>query len=126
VPDEGAIERYREARERIEGREPSEPEPDPPDSIAELRAKIADLRPYDEYAIDQYVSLSFYIAQREAGTPQAQAAMATCEQHGHDAPRGLCLRCGLGVELGGEKDRDAERRAERDDWLASKQGRQRS
>jgi hypothetical protein len=103
-----------------------EPEPqEPVDFIAVLRGKIPDLHGYDEYAIDQYVGLSFYIAQREAGMPQAQAAELTCAQHGHDAPRGLCQRCGLGVELGASKDEKEERRqrvAERDRWLASRLG----
>jgi hypothetical protein len=42
-----------------------------------------------------------------------------CEVFGHDAPRGLCRRCGLGIDL--TKDDSAKkRRAERDDFLASR------
>jgi hypothetical protein len=61
-------------------------------------------------------------ADGHAGMPQAMAAKVTCENFGHDAPRGLCRRCGLGVELGDETTkRERQRVAERDAWLRSRQ-----
>jgi len=90
----------------------------------QLRASIKDLHAYDEHAIDCYAAFSFYIAQRQADVPQAQAAQMTCEAWGHEAPRGLCLRCGLGVELGGGEDKRAkERVSERARWLSEIDGR---
>ena len=52
--------------------------------------------------------------------PQPMAATLTCENFGHDAPRGQCRRCGLGVELGDETTRERQRVAERDAWLQSR------
>jgi len=44
-----------------------------------------------------------------------------CEVFGHDAPRGLCRRCGLGVDLT-QDAKDKKRVAERDAFLASRHG----
>jgi hypothetical protein len=52
--------------------------------------------------------------------PQGMAARVTCEQFGHDAPRGLCRRCGLGVELGDDSKRERQRLEDRQAWLASR------
>lgn len=94
---------------------------EPEDHAVKLRSKIADPHGYDDIAIDQYVATGFYIAQRHAGVPLAQACQMTCEHFGHDAPRGQCQRCGLGVELGDrDKKRERERVAERDAFLASR------
>ena len=89
---------------------------EPRDYQAEMREKIPDFRGYDEVAVDQYLATGHYLAMREAGVPLAQAAALVCDQHGHDAPRGLCRRCGLGVDLTEEsrqreRDRDAKRMA---------------
>jgi len=93
-----------------------------PDPFLELKADIKDFREYDEYALDVLRSMSFYFAQRRAGASLAQAKTATCDLFGHEAPRGMCIRCGLGVELGSEQEsRDEKRRRERDEWLAQKQ-----
>lgn len=94
----------------------------PRDLRAELQAKIADYRGYDELAVDQYLALSHYIALREQGTSQAQAAALVCEVHGHDAPRGRCVRCGLGVTLDSDEQKRRERSAKRDAWLQSRRG----
>jgi hypothetical protein len=97
---------------------PPQPEGDP---FGELRGLIADYGEYDERAMDQYRALSHYFAYRKAGAPRGQAASATCAIFGHDAPRGLCLRCGLGVDLGADTSRqERQRLAERDAWLASR------
>jgi hypothetical protein len=48
----------------------------------------------------------------------------TCQRFGHDAPRGLCRRCGLGVDVTAtEESREKRRMAERDEWLASRTAR---
>jgi hypothetical protein len=59
-------------------------------------------------------------ADGHAPMPQAMAAKITCENFGHDAPRGLCRRCGLGVELGDDTKRERERVEQRQAWLASR------
>jgi hypothetical protein len=63
-------------------------------------------------------------ADGHAGMPQAMAAKVTCENFGHDAPRGLCRRCGLGVELGDdtkrERERERDRVEQRQAWLQSR------
>ena len=63
-------------------------------------------------------------ADGHVGMPQAMAAKVTCENFGHDAPRGLCRRCGLGVELGDdtkrERERERERVEQRQAWLQSR------
>lgn len=65
--------------------------------------------------------MSFYFAHRQQGMSRAGAKAITCERWGHDAPRGLCRRCGLGVDLGKvEEDRERKRIADRDAWLASR------
>jgi hypothetical protein len=88
-----------------------------------MRAKIPDFRGYDELATDQYLALSHYLAMRESGVSLAQAAALVCEQHGHDAPRGLCRRCGLGVDLTDEsRKRERERDAKRQEFLATRHG----
>lgn len=93
----------------------------PRDYQAEMRAKIPDFRGYDELAVDQYLALSHYMALRESGMPLAQAAALVCEQHGHDAPRGLCRRCGLGIDLTDEsKKRERDRDARRQSFLATR------
>lgn len=93
------------------------------DDFAGLKASIPDFAEYDEYALDIYRSLSFYFAQRaDAGMSRPQAKAATCEVFGHDAPRGKCIRCGLGVDLDREEDRNRDRIAKRDAWLADRLG----
>jgi hypothetical protein len=85
-----------------------------------LRERIKDRTEYDDYALDAYRALSHYIAAREQGMPAPQAARITCEHFGHDAPRGRCLRCGLGVDLtdtGKERDEKRDRIVQRDRWL---------
>lgn len=136
--------------------------PDPPapaehpddDAFERLKTEIRDFHGYDEDALEQYRSCSFYFAQRRGGSnchgapmrvekttdgtsygicsacgqpadghapmPQAMAARVTCENFGHDAPRGLCRRCGLGVELGDDTKRERQRVADREAWLASR------
>jgi hypothetical protein len=79
------------------------------------------LEGYDERALQFYAASSYYVAARCDGMPQAQASAFTCEMFGHDAPRGMCLRCGLGAdssELERQRDRDLVRK--RDEWLASR------
>ena len=89
------------------------------DVIDELRAKIGTLTEYDYRSLDVYAALSFYLAQRAGGVQQGAAAQATCENFGHDAPRGLCLRCGIGAEVGGEKP-SRDYAAERQKFLAER------
>lgn len=107
----------------------SEPTPsaaqaeEPHDYQAELRAKITDFRGYDELAVDQYLALSHYLALRESGAPLAQAAAVVCQEHGHDAPRGQCRRCGLGVDMSDESNKKArERDARRQEFLTNRHG----
>lgn len=98
----------------------TEPE-EPRDFLADLHEKIPDFRGYDELAADQYIALGHYIALRIEGVPLPQAVARICEVHGHDAPRGKCQRCGLGVELDKEDTDKARRRvAERERWLAQR------
>ena len=86
---------------------------------ATIRADIPDFRGYDEIALDQYLAVGHYVALRREKMPQAQAATLVCEIHGHDAPRGLCRRCGLGVDLTDEgKKRERERDVRRQEFLA--------
>jgi hypothetical protein len=100
---------------------PPDESQEPHDYQAEMRAKISDFRGYDELAVDQYLALSHYLAMREAGMPLAQAAAMVCDQHGHDAPRGLCRRCGLGVDLTDEsRKRERDRTAKRQAYLATR------
>jgi hypothetical protein len=103
------------------------PEPEQPtdeqlkeDPFEKLRLSLSDFGDYDELALEQYKSFSFYFAQRQQGAPRGAATRLTCERFGHDAPRGLCRRCGLGVDLGKSVDEDKQRMAERDAWLASR------
>jgi hypothetical protein len=93
-----------------------------PGFIGELRRKIGELTEYDSYALAVYGSLSFYLAQRSGGTPQPQAAQATCKAFGHDSPRGLCLRCGLGQDPLATRQQEsyAELLAKRNEWLKKK------
>jgi hypothetical protein len=99
----------------------SEGSEEPRDYQAEMRAKIPDFRGYDELAVDQYIATAHYLAMREAGVPLAQAAAFICQNHGHDAPRGLCRRCGLGIDLTDpSKQRDADRDARRQAYLAQR------
>jgi hypothetical protein len=104
--------------------EPESPQGDPDDDQFErLKAEVPDFHGYDEEALETYRAMSYYFYQRTAGErPLPVAAAMTCEAFGHDAPRGLCRRCGLGVELGKE-DEDKQRRrvAEREAWLADRQ-----
>jgi hypothetical protein len=104
----------------------SEPEPDKgvedEDPFEALRREIPDFAEYDEAALDEYRAFSFYFAQRRDGETRQRAKELTCERFGHDAPRGLCRRCGIGVELGKDDDRDLKRAAERQRWLASRFG----
>lgn len=105
---------------------PGEPKQDPEqkteeDLFDELRHSIPDFGEYDELAIDQYRSFSFYFALRQQGMARAAAKAMTCERWGHDAPRGLCRRCGLGVDLTKAEDtRERERLSERAAFLASR------
>lgn len=92
------------------------------DLFGELRREVPEFGDYDELALEQYRALSFYFHQRaRLKAPRAVAAKATCELFGHDAPRGLCRRCGLGVDLTktGE-DQDRKRVADRAAFLASR------
>jgi hypothetical protein len=95
------------------------------DALEKIKRRIKDFGGYDEVALEQYRALSFYVASRaDAGMPRAQAAKLTCENFGHDAPRGLCLRCGLGVDITKrDEDRARQRVAERDRWLEGRLGR---
>lgn len=95
--------------------------PDAPNPFDDLRSEIPGFGGYDALALEQYETLSFYFAQRKQ-MPQPLAATATCENFGHDAPRGQCRRCGLGVELGGEAEklRARERLIERTQWLRNR------
>lgn len=91
------------------------------DPFEGLRRSIPDFGEYDEMAIEQYQSLSFYFAHRQQGMARAAAQTMTCERWGHDAPRGLCRRCGLGVDLTKTEDtRERERMSEREAFLASR------
>ena len=105
------------------GRPKSEPD-SAADPLDEMRARIADIRDYDERALDQYASFSYYLSLRVQGMPQAQVASLTCERFGHDAPRGLCLRCGLGTDMAADRDRERNRERqrimERERWLAER------
>jgi hypothetical protein len=110
------------------GRAPVLTEPEQPsaqekeeDPFEELRAEIADFGDYDERALDVYQTLSYYFALRRQGMPRPGAKTQTCAMFGHDAPRGMCLRCGIGVDLTADRGkRERERLAERDTWLASR------
>lgn len=96
---------------------------EPRDYQAEMREKIADFRGYDELAVDQYLATGHYLALRESGVPLAQAAALVCQQHGHDAPRGMCRRCGLGIDLTDEsRKRERERDARRMEFLTARHG----
>lgn len=104
------------------------PEPEQPteeqlkqDPFEEIRRSLPDFGEYDELALEQYRSFSFYFAQRQQGAPRGLATARTCERFGHDAPRGLCRRCGLGVDLTKTaEDSDRKRIRERDAFLASR------
>jgi hypothetical protein len=98
---------------------PSEtpPEPKPYDP----KEGVEDWGEYDERALDQYRAHGFYLSRRRLGATKAQASQMTCEVFGHDAPRGLCLRCGLGVDLT-QDSKTRKRLAERQDFLASRHG----
>lgn len=100
-----------------------EQQPEPKeDQFEQLKKDVGDFHGYDEEAFETYRTLSFYFAQRVAGMALPVAAATTCENWGHDAPRGLCRRCGLGVELGTESEsKQRKREAQRDAWLASRQ-----
>ena len=105
---------------------PDEPGPDPEvekrkDPFAELREKTPDFGEYDERALDQYRSLSFYFHQRaDRKLSRPVSARLTCENFGHDAPRGMCLRCGLGVDLTAESKKERERVVQRQEWLTAR------
>ena len=91
------------------------------DPFEEIRRSLPDFGEYDETALEQYRSLSFYFAQRQQGAPRGAATRLTCERFGHDAPRGLCRRCGLGVDLTkADETQERKRMAERDAFLASR------
>lgn len=93
------------------------------DLFEELRKSIKDFGEYDQRAYDRYRADSFYFAQRQAGIPRGAACARTCEEFGHDAPRGLCMRCGLGMDMTDDeriRERERKRRAERDEFLASR------
>ena len=91
------------------------------DPFAELQDAILDFGEYDELALEQYRSYSFYFAHRKQGIPRAGAKALTCERFGHDAPRGLCRRCGLGVDLTKMSEaQENARLSERASWLASR------
>ena len=91
------------------------------DQFEQLKTRIPDFHGYDEAAFETYRTLSFYFAQRVAGMALPVAAATTCENWGHDAPRGLCNRCGLGIELGSESERKQRQRvADREAWLQSR------
>lgn len=89
---------------------------------AELRKQIVDLTDYDQYAVDHYLAFSYYVSQRTAGRPAAVVAQETCQHFGHDAPRGLCLRCGLGADItrDAERKETSDRLTRRDEFLASR------
>jgi hypothetical protein len=89
------------------------------DALEKLKRKISDFHGYDELALEQYRALSFYLACRaDEQMSLAMAAKVTCETFGHDAPRGLCQRCGLGIDVTKrDEDRARQRVAERDRWL---------
>lgn len=91
------------------------------DPFRGIRMSISDFGEYDEYALEQYRSFSFYFAHRRQGVPRARAKELTCQRFGHDAPRGLCRRCGLGVDVTkvGEGE-ERKRLSEREAWLASR------
>jgi hypothetical protein len=107
----------------------TEPEPQPPaeekqeDPFEGLRREIADFGDYDERALDDYRTLSYYFALRRQGMSRPAAKTQTCATFGHDAPRGKCERCGIGVDLTsdeGATKRERKRIAERDAWLAAR------
>ena len=102
-------------------------QPQPKDMIEELRAKFTGLQPYDDRALQLYQAFSYYVAARAEGMPQPQAAELTCSNFGHDAPRGLCLRCSLGTDQGDDieraRKRERDRLAERDRWLEGRANR---
>jgi hypothetical protein len=103
--------------------EPETPAPEEEkDPFEELR-KIADFGDYDERALDDYQALSYYFSLRKEGMPRPTARVQTCAMFGHDAPRGQCLRCGIGVDPNSDEagaKRERRRMAERDAWLASR------
>jgi hypothetical protein len=90
------------------------------DLLDELRQKIGKLTGYDERALDTYAALSLYLARRSAGATQAEAARIVCGEYGHDAPRGLCLRCGLGVDAQPQATPEKDRAIRRAEWLAKR------
>jgi hypothetical protein len=91
------------------------------DPFDEIQRSLPDFGEYDEQALEQYRSLSFYFAHRQQGMARAPACAVTCERWGHDAPRGLCRRCGLGVDLTtSDKNQERQRLTEREMWLASR------
>ena len=107
----------------------TEPEPEQPteeqlkqDPFEILRRDTPEFGDYDELALEQYKTLSYYFHQRaREKQPRAMAAKLTCERWGHDAPRGLCRRCGLGVDLTkADETQERKRMAERDAFLASR------
>jgi hypothetical protein len=107
-----------------QGQEPEKPTEEQlkEDPFEELRLSLgSDFGEYDETALEQYRSYSFYFAQRQQGASRATAKALTCERYGHDAPRGMCRRCGLGVDITktGESA-DRKRLVEREAWLASR------
>jgi hypothetical protein len=113
------------------GGSPGVSKPDPPapaeqqtddDEFERLKSEVPDFHGYDEEALEQYRTLSFYFAQRVSGLALPVAAAVTCDHWGHDAPRGLCRRCGLGVELGKEDEqKQRDRISQREAWLAERQ-----
>lgn len=106
--------------EQGDGVEPTEEQLNE-DPFKLLRLSIPDFGEYDEGALEQYQSFSFYFAHRQQGATRAMAATLTCERFGHDAPRGLCRRCGLGVDLSKvEEAKERQRTGERGAWLASR------
>lgn len=95
--------------------------PEQEDPFERIRREVADFHGYDEVAMEQFQTLSFYFAQRRTGVPLPTAATMTCQNFGHDAPRGLCRRCGLGIDLEDQtKQRQQDRVARRDEFLATR------
>lgn len=91
------------------------------DPFEELRRELPDFAEYDEVALEQYRSFSYYFASRRAGAARGVAKELTCQRFGHDAPRGLCRRCGLGVDLTkADQAQERQRITDRDTWLSSR------
>lgn len=98
----------------------------PEDPLAAFRDANGAVPAYAERAHALYEAATFYMSRLAETRNAGSAAAETCERYGHDAPRGLCLRCGLGTDVTNAQAREREdahqRLADRQAWLRSRGG----